>query len=73
LEALNDMKVLACDVQGAYLNAMTEEKVYTVAGKEFGWNEGRPAVIVRALYGLRSGARWREHMAGTLREGGYSN
>ena len=68
LAALNDLDVLSADVQGAYLNAPT--KVYTIAGLEFGANNvGRPVLIVRALYGLKSsGTRWRDHMAGRLRE-----
>ena len=71
--ALNDLDVLSADVQNAYLNAPTKEKLYTTAGLEFGpINVGRLVLIVRALYGLRSsGARWQEHMASTLREGGY--
>ena len=70
LAALNDLKVLAADVQNAYLNAPTKEKVYFMAGLEFGpANVGRPVLIVRAQYGLKSsGARWRDHMAGTLRD-----
>ncbi|KAI2502898.1 Reverse transcriptase (RNA-dependent DNA polymerase) [Fragilaria crotonensis] len=73
LAALNDLDVLSADVQGAYLNAPTKEKVYTIAGLEFGADKvGRPVLIVRALYGLKSsGARWRDHMASTLREGGF--
>ena len=72
--ALNDLDILSADVQNAYLNAETKEKVYTVAGLEFGrHNLGRPVLIVRALYGLKSsGARWRDHMAATLREGGFT-
>jgi hypothetical protein len=71
--ALNDLDVLSADVQNAYLNAPTKEKLYTMAGLEFGPNNaGRPVLIVRALYGLQSlGARWRDHVASTLREGGY--
>ena len=58
--ALNDLDILGADVQNAYINAKTKEKVYTTAGPEFGSNQGRPAIIVRALYGLKSsGARWR--------------
>jgi hypothetical protein len=53
IAALNDLEIAACDIQGAYLNAETTEKVYTIAGPEFGADSGRPAVIVRALYGLR--------------------
>jgi hypothetical protein len=33
-----------------------------------------PVMIVRALYGLKSsGARWRDHMAATIREAGFFN
>jgi Reverse transcriptase (RNA-dependent DNA polymerase) len=73
LAALNDLEVLSADVQNAYLNAPTKEKVYTIAGLEFGaTNAGRPVMIVRALYGLKSsGARWRDHMADTLRHIGF--
>jgi hypothetical protein len=73
LAALNDLDVLSADVQGAYLNAPTKEKVYTTAGLEFGADKvGRPVLIVRALYGLKSsGARWRDHMAATLREANF--
>jgi hypothetical protein len=72
LAALNDLDILAADVQNAYLNAKTKEKVWTRAGKEFGSNAGRPVLIVCALYGLKlSGARWRDHMAATLREADY--
>ena len=44
------------------------------AGPEFGSNQGRPVLIVRALYGLKSsGARWRDHLATILREIGFTN
>ena len=73
IAALNDLDILSADVQNAYLNAPTKEKVYTIAGLEFGSaNAGRPVLIVRALYGLKSsGARWRDHMAATLREANF--
>jgi hypothetical protein len=73
--ALNDLDVLSADISGAYLNAKAAEKVYTTAGKEFGPGKaGRPVLIVRALYGLRSsGKAWREHMASTLRDFGYKS
>jgi hypothetical protein len=73
--ALNDLEVLSADISGAYLNAKAAEKVYTTAGKEFGPGKaGRPVLIVRALYGLRSsGKAWREHMASTLRDYGYKS
>jgi hypothetical protein len=71
--ALNDLEILLADVQNAYLNAPTKEKTYTIAGLEFGQGkEGRPVMIVRALYLLRSsGAPWHDHLAATLREAGF--
>jgi Reverse transcriptase (RNA-dependent DNA polymerase) len=53
--ALNDLKILSADISGAYLNTKAAEKVYTLAGKEFGpEKEGKVVVITRALYGLHS-------------------
>jgi hypothetical protein len=68
IAALNNLKILAADVQNAYLNAPTKEKLYTIAGLEFGpENKGCPAIIVCALYGLRSSsAQWHDHMAATI-------
>ena len=67
--ALNDIDILAADIQNAYLTAPTSEKLYIIAGAEFGSDAGRPAKIVRALYGLRSsGKMFREFFAKTLRE-----
>jgi Reverse transcriptase (RNA-dependent DNA polymerase) len=73
LASLNGLSVLSADVQNAYLNAPTKEKCYMIAGPEFGpTNEGQPVLIVRALYGLRSsGARWRDHLASTIRTMGF--
>mmetsp|Transcript_165 Transcript_165/g.263 ORF Transcript_165/g.263 Transcript_165/m.263 type:complete len:116 (-) Transcript_165:986-1333(-) len=63
---------MAADVGNAYLNAPTKEKVYIITGPEFGPEEGRVAVIVRALYGLKSsGAMWRSHFAATLFDLGF--
>jgi Reverse transcriptase (RNA-dependent DNA polymerase) len=73
--ALNDLEILSADISGAYLNVKAAEKVYTLAGKEFGLEkEGRVVVISHALYGLRSsGSAWRDHMAATLRDYGYTS
>lgn len=75
LAALNDVNLLATDIGNAYLNAKPRERVYTTAGPEFG-NElqGKPVLIVRALYGLKSsGAAWRSHLANTLFHLGYKS
>jgi hypothetical protein len=57
IAALNDLDILAADVRNAYLNAPVSEKYYTIWGLEFGPNNvGKRAMIVRALYGLKSAA-----------------
>jgi Reverse transcriptase (RNA-dependent DNA polymerase) len=67
LAALNNLEVASADVQGVYLNAPCREKVYTICGPEFGEFTGCIAIIVEALYGLKSsGFAWRSHLAETL-------
>ena len=75
LAALNQLELLAADVGNAYLNAPTKEKVYCTAGPEFGAElQGKPVIIVRALYGLKSsGAAWRSHFAMTLQQVGFQS
>ena len=69
---LNGMEVWATDIGNAYLESKTKEKVYIVAGPEFGEREGHTLIIVRALYGLKSsGLRWSERLADVLREEGF--
>ena len=41
-------------VRDSYLKTTRKEKLYTTAGREIGENAGRPVLIVRAIYGLRS-------------------
>jgi hypothetical protein len=60
LAALNDLKVAACDIEGAYLTADCREKIYITAGPEFGSEKGLLFIIRKALYGLKSsGAAFR--------------
>ena len=33
---LNDLKVIGCDIQNAYLTDPTREKIWTIAGPELG-------------------------------------
>ena len=70
LAALNDLDILAADIGNAYLNARTREKIFIICGREFGDSYvGRKALIVRALYGLKSsGAAWRSCLAEVLRD-----
>jgi hypothetical protein len=72
--ALNNLDILGADIQNAYINAKTDERVCTTAEPDFGEDAGRPAVIVRALYGLKSsGARWHDHFASILTELGFKS
>jgi hypothetical protein len=69
IAALNDIDLVSVDIGNAYLQASTRERVYTVMGPEFGEFQGRKALIVRALYGLKSsGAAWYEHFSNTLHD-----
>ena len=73
LAELNKMELWCTDIGNAYLEAKTLEKIYIVAGNEFGPLEGHTLVIQRALYGLRSsGARWWERLSDVLIEMGFT-
>lgn len=70
LAALNDLKMKSADIGNAYLNAPNREKVHVKCGNElFGAEgKGKTAIIVRALYGLKSaGNSWRHHFSSYLR------
>jgi hypothetical protein len=74
LAALNDLDVKMADIENAHLTAPTNEKVCTVLDPEFGDDGGKRALIVRALYGMKSsGTALRNHVAeciqGPLDEG----
>ena len=72
IAALNDLDIMACDIGNAYLNAPCREKLWTLAGSEFGSEKGSVMIICRALYGLKSsGASWRAKFADSLRSMGY--
>ncbi len=64
LAALNDLEVKAADILNAYISAPIKEKVWHALGPEFGPNAGKSAIIVHALYGLKSaGAAFHAHLA----------
>lgn len=73
--ALNDLEILSVDIGNAYLNAYTKERAHTICGLEFGNNyQGRYAVIVRTLYGLKSSAAaWWSMLAETLTDMGFQS
>ena len=70
--ALNELSVMACDLQNAYLTADCREKIWTHAGPEFGSESGSIMIVKKALYGLKgSGAAFRAHLAEKLHDIGF--
>jgi hypothetical protein len=60
------------DIGNAYLESYTQEKVFIIAGPEFGELAGHTLVVSKALYGLKSSAlRWRERLSDVLLEMGF--
>ena len=58
--------------KNSYISAECREKVYTVAGPEFGSEVGSIMIIKMALYGLKSsGAAFRSKLASVIWEIGY--
>ena len=73
IAALNDLKLLACDIQNAYLTDKFREKICTIAGPKFRSDVGKRMIVVRALYGLKySGASFRALLVKTLYDIGYT-
>src|SRR5687767_1074189 len=70
---MNDLEVCAGDIGNEYLYGKTKEKVYVIAGPEFGDElKGKTLVIHKALYGLKSSsAQFHEHLSATLLSMGY--
>ena len=61
---LHDLDIKAADVLYAYVMASNHEKTWTVLGSEYGDDAGKSAIIVRALYSVKSaGASLRAHLA----------
>ena len=70
--ALNELSVMACDIQNAYLTADCREKIWTHAGPEFGSESGSIMIVKKALYGLKGlGAAFRAHLAEKLHDIGF--
>ena len=70
--ALNDVDLWAADVMNAYITAPCREKIWTTLGPEWGEDQGKKAIVVRALYGLKSsGAAFREHLGRFMSDMGY--
>jgi hypothetical protein len=71
--SLNQLQIAACDIQNAYLTADCQEKIYTIAGIEFGSEKGQVLLVKKALYGLKSsGVAFRALLSETLEGMGYA-
>ena len=69
LAVLNKLDVLTGDIKNAYLYAKMKEKVYIVAGKEFGPLQGQVLIIEGAWYGLKtSGNCFHVHLSDNLQK-----
>ena len=66
---MHGLQVVAADVGNAYLTAYTEEKLYIIAGDEFGPEyKGKRLLVERSVYGTRTGgARFHESLSAKLR------
>jgi hypothetical protein len=53
-EPLNDLEVKVADVLNAYITAPVKEKAWTILRPKFGLDSVKSAIIVCALYGLKS-------------------
>ena len=67
--ALNGLDVFTADIRTAYLQAPSSKKDFIICGVEFGLeNEGKVALIHRALYGgKKAGRNFRNHLKSCMR------
>ena len=73
LAAMNKLDIWTADIGNAFLCAPTQEKVYIIAGPEFGPDlHGKPLILYKSLYGLRSAPlRFHEHLGYRLKAMGF--
>ena len=58
----------------SYVVATNREKTWTVLGQEIGYNDGKSAIMVQALYGLKSaGASFKAELMQCMQELGYKS
>ena len=56
LAQVQNLKCVTGDVGNAFLTAFTSEKIYVVAGPEFGEFEGQIMIMEKAVYGTKTAA-----------------
>jgi len=66
------LEVVCCDIANAFIQAETNEKIYTRDGSKFGDRAGSIAIIVKALYGFTTSAeRFHTLLSDFLRSVGF--
>ena len=69
LPQLNNLEIWEADVNNAYPEAYTDEKLCVIAGPELKELQGHFLTMVKALYGTHSGgARWHDRLFDILQE-----
>ena len=72
LGLLNGLMICTADIVSAYLQAYTQEKIFFIAGKEFGDRAGHLMMMKKACYGLRtSGKRYHDLIYDVMGELGF--
>ncbi len=72
IASLNDVDILSCNLENAFLNAPCCKKNWFEGGLECGEDKGKVLIVIHALYGLKSmGASWRSALADVLSSLGY--
>jgi hypothetical protein len=69
LAQMNNLKCVAGDVGNAFLTSFTTEKLFIIAGPEFGPElEGKRLILSKSVYGTKTGAaRFHESLSAKLR------
>ena len=71
---INDLEVKSGNIFNACIQAHFTEKVWATLGSNFGKDARKTAVVVRALYGLKSaGAAFSTHLAKCMESLGYES
>ena len=74
IATLNELQVKSGNILNASVQASVTEKVWTTLGCEFSKHAGKTAVIIRALYDLKSaGTAFRSHLPKCMESLGYQS
>ena len=74
LATVNKLQLWAADVGNAFLNGISRDKLYIIAGPEFGpEREGKALILYKSMYGARAScAHFHEHLAAKLLALGFN-